>query len=101
MAVEGECKALMRVAKRLDRGVKGRTAAEDEGRAEGTEGRTEGERTEGERTAAEEEERPDWLNDIPRLRVRALRVLARVEEGLGREGRAERTRKLADDLAKR
>jgi hypothetical protein len=69
-AVEGECKRLMKVAKRLDKDGGG-------------------------------EERPDWLDDIPRLRVRALRVLARVEDGLGRDNRAERTRKLAADLEKR
>ncbi len=69
-AVEGECKRLMKVAKRLDKDGGG-------------------------------EERPDWLDDIPRLRVRALRVLARVEDGLGRDNRAERNRKLAADLEKR
>ncbi|BEJ14125.1 hypothetical protein CspHIS471_0312990 [Cutaneotrichosporon sp. HIS471] len=68
---EGECKRLMKVMKRLDRGDAG------------------------------VEERPAWLDDIPRLRVRALRVLARVEDGLGRGARAERTRKLAADLEKR
>ncbi|CAK9780525.1 unnamed protein product [Cutaneotrichosporon oleaginosum] len=42
---------------------------------------------------------PAWMGDVPRLRVRGLRVLARVEERLGRGARAERSRKLADEIA--
>ncbi|GMK53751.1 hypothetical protein CspeluHIS016_0103370 [Cutaneotrichosporon spelunceum] len=46
------------------------------------------------------DEAPGWLDDIPALRVRALRLVARVEDGLGRAARAERARQLAESLGK-
>lgn len=71
LGVEGECKKLSKAAKRWT----GIEAAAD-GSAEAT----------------------AWVSQLPALRVRALRVLVAVEEGLGRPARAERWGSLADEL---
>lgn len=41
---------------------------------------------------------PEWLPSTVDLRKRALRLLATVEDGLGRPARAERNRSLAEEL---
>lgn len=44
------------------------------------------------------EREEEWTKEIPALRKRAVVLLAHIDEALGRSSRAERWRKLADEL---